>query len=359
MLFRGGNLMDIKGIIHGVDGKIEIYDSRLICKKHWFDWRRLRFCKSSKIFEYSAIKQIHFSMPTSFCRGYIELVTDNQDEYADIKHGIAPFRGCVDENAITISAGSDVEMKNLREYYHLILDLKDANRLSMKRQNEIDTKMSRFVHSDRWVRPISRDDAQDYKTKDAYFENINQRLTPISASYTPNSNEEGIYSRFSKNQLTPFAVFSSKVVGVSYYQANFEKLIRALKATNLIEQNIRYYDLGVRRYYSGSRIYEFDLHQDFGNMVLEHEVNNPYDPNAIKVMIYAGNDRAYFIGYIPRNLTYLVAPIIDDPDFASKYYTHYYIGGGNYKCLGFGDHKTCPIYRRHINYFAHLEIIKF
>ncbi|WP_164507281.1 HIRAN domain-containing protein [Companilactobacillus furfuricola] len=349
--------MDAKGIIHGVDGDIEIYGSRLICVKRWFDWHQMRFCRASKVFEYSEIRQICLLMPTAFSRGCIEVITDLEQGIFD--RGILAFRDSTADNVITIFGYTKSQRENVRRLYHLILDLKSDYESSVKKQMDIDGKMSDSLHPDRWIEPISLVGVKSGKANDSCFENINQRVTPISASYTPNSGEKGIYSKFSKSQLTPFAVFSSKVVGVSYYQENFEKLIRALKATNLIEQNVRYYDSGVRRYYSGSRIYEFNLHQDFGNMVLEHEPDNPHDANAIKVMIYADNDRAYFIGYIPRDLTHIVAPIIDDPDFARKYYTHYFIGGGNYKRLGFGDRATGPIYRRHINYFAHLEIIKY
>lgn len=350
--------MIVKGSIPCAGGRIEIYDSKLVCVKRRFNWHQMCFSRSTKTFEYSKIEKIDFLMPTFFHRGYLKFVMYSKTNYDDNDRDTSLADDCSNNDVITLSRCTKTMGKTVCEGYHLILELKATNDLSMKKRKKADDKMFRAIHPDRWARPISQTAAESFKLNDDRFENINQRLTPISASYTTDPTKKYLESEFFKKQKTPFSIFSTKVVGISYYQENIEKMIRALKATNLIEPNIRYYDPQVWRYYSGSKIYEFNKYQDFGNMVLEPEPANIYDGNAIKVMIYGGNDREYFIGYIPRDITYKVAPIIDDPGFFNKYYIHYYISGGDYKYLSFQRGENMVI-KGHSNYFAYLQIIKY
>lgn len=317
--------MNIKGIVPCAGGRIEIYDSKVILVKRKFDWHRLRFFEVRKTFEYSEISNINFLMPTFFRSGFIEFVTHQTNAIAE------KSRNFTSDNLIKLSCCSKARGEFVCSLYHLILDLKAAEELSINDQGR----------------------------EDDGLENVDQSLTSMTSAHPSDSAVAWeIDPKYSRNQLAPFTAFSTRVAGIYYYQDNVKQLISNLEAENLIEPNIFYPDGQVWKYYSGSRIYEFDLHQ-VGEMVLEHEPGNLYDSHAIRVTIHADDGRSYFIGYIPRDLTNKVAPIIDDPEFSKKFFIHYSIGGGNYKYLDLCDSETISLFRGHTNYYAHLQIIKY
>ena len=47
------------------------------------------------------------------------------------------------------------------------------------------------------------------------------------------------------------------------------------------------------------------------NVTLEREVTNAYDQNAVKVNVHVGSGASYHLGYIPKDLAAVVAPILD------------------------------------------------
>jgi len=47
------------------------------------------------------------------------------------------------------------------------------------------------------------------------------------------------------------------------------------------------------------------------NVSLERDGNNTYDANAIRVMVNVGNGAQYQLGFIPKDLAALLAPLLD------------------------------------------------
>ena len=47
------------------------------------------------------------------------------------------------------------------------------------------------------------------------------------------------------------------------------------------------------------------------NVTLEREAGNEYDPNAVKVNVSVGSGAAYHLGYIPKDLAAILAPLLD------------------------------------------------
>ena len=47
------------------------------------------------------------------------------------------------------------------------------------------------------------------------------------------------------------------------------------------------------------------------NVALEREAGNAYDPNAVKVNVSVGSGAAYHLGYIPKDLAAVLAPLLD------------------------------------------------
>ena len=47
------------------------------------------------------------------------------------------------------------------------------------------------------------------------------------------------------------------------------------------------------------------------NVAFEREANNAYDVNAIKVMVHVGSGDKYHLGFLPKDLAALLAPIMD------------------------------------------------
>ena len=47
------------------------------------------------------------------------------------------------------------------------------------------------------------------------------------------------------------------------------------------------------------------------NISLEREAGNTFDKNAVKVNISVGNGKDYHLGYIPKDLAALIAPLLD------------------------------------------------
>ena len=50
---------------------------------------------------------------------------------------------------------------------------------------------------------------------------------------------------------------------------------------------------------------------DMINVTLEREANNAYDVNAIKVLVHVGSGDKYHLGFLPKDLAALLAPILD------------------------------------------------
>ena len=46
-------------------------------------------------------------------------------------------------------------------------------------------------------------------------------------------------------------------------------------------------------------------------MTLEREADNTYDTNAVKVLVNVGDGDKYNMGYIPRDLAAILAPVLD------------------------------------------------
>ena len=47
------------------------------------------------------------------------------------------------------------------------------------------------------------------------------------------------------------------------------------------------------------------------NVALEREAGNAHDPNAVKVNVSVADGRAYHLGYIPKDLAAVLAPLLD------------------------------------------------
>ena len=47
------------------------------------------------------------------------------------------------------------------------------------------------------------------------------------------------------------------------------------------------------------------------NVSLEREQGNPHDTDAVKVNVSVGNGKGYHLGYVPRELASLIAPLLD------------------------------------------------
>lgn len=47
------------------------------------------------------------------------------------------------------------------------------------------------------------------------------------------------------------------------------------------------------------------------NVTLERETSNAYDANAVRVMVNVGSGGKYHLGFIPRDLAALIAPLLD------------------------------------------------
>jgi hypothetical protein len=47
------------------------------------------------------------------------------------------------------------------------------------------------------------------------------------------------------------------------------------------------------------------------NITLERDADNTYDVNAVKVMVNVNSSRRYHLGFIPRDLAALLAPLLD------------------------------------------------
>jgi len=47
------------------------------------------------------------------------------------------------------------------------------------------------------------------------------------------------------------------------------------------------------------------------NVTLQHEADNAYDVNAIHVMVNVGSGAHYHLGFLPRDLAELLAPLLD------------------------------------------------
>jgi len=48
------------------------------------------------------------------------------------------------------------------------------------------------------------------------------------------------------------------------------------------------------------------------SVTLEREASNQYDANAVKVMVSVGNGGCYHLGFMPRELASLLAPVMDN-----------------------------------------------
>ena len=47
------------------------------------------------------------------------------------------------------------------------------------------------------------------------------------------------------------------------------------------------------------------------NVTLQHEADNAYDVNAIRVLVNVGSGAQYHLGFLPKDLASLLAPILD------------------------------------------------
>jgi hypothetical protein len=47
------------------------------------------------------------------------------------------------------------------------------------------------------------------------------------------------------------------------------------------------------------------------NVTLERDADNTYNANAVKVMVNVNNGSRYHLGFIPRDLAALLAPLLD------------------------------------------------
>lgn len=70
------------------------------------------------------------------------------------------------------------------------------------------------------------------------------------------------------------------------------------------------------------------------NVTLERESCNAYDANAVKVMVSVGTGNKYNLGYIPKDLATLLAPLLDKGiEIASRFIS---VTGGQEGCETYG-----------------------
>lgn len=134
-----------------------------------------------------------------------------------------------------------------------------------------------------------------------------------------------------------------KVTGISHYVKNIMKLASKNDDFKLSKKDM--IDEGLE----GSRIYEYDF---YGTKVkLEPEPDNPYDPNAVKVLIddlHVGHIKA---GSCKHILNIINQNRIEKIDFE--------IGGGKYKYLRYDDEEDKYfIEKGEIPLYIHLNVIE-
>lgn len=123
-----------------------------------------------------------------------------------------------------------------------------------------------------------------------------------------------------------------KVAGVSYYPKSFDALRETNEDYKLTKRDLPY----------DVRVYEYEY--SYKDISFEDEPTNPYDPNAIKVLI-----DGHHVGYIKKGSTSRFRKLRDMPDFKVEAD----IGGGKYK---YYDSETEKVDRDEIPCFVHLRV---
>ena len=134
-----------------------------------------------------------------------------------------------------------------------------------------------------------------------------------------------------------------KVTGVSHYIDNIKKL-----QVENVDYDYSKKEL-IENGYENERIYQYEFYPV--KVELVPEPDNPYDPNAVKVII--DNE---LVGYIKSGSCKHILKIIAE-DRIEKIDCE--IGGGNYKFIGYDEDEEKYFYDKgELSYFVHLTIIE-
>lgn len=132
-----------------------------------------------------------------------------------------------------------------------------------------------------------------------------------------------------------------KVTGTSHYTGNILEL-----ATENIDYDLSKKEL-VDEGYDNERIYQYNFYPSKTELVPEPD--NPYDPNAVKVIV---DD--VLVGYIKAGSCTHILKVLKEDRIVK---IDCEIGGGNYKYLGYDEDEDKYFLEKYdSNYFVHLSI---
>lgn len=132
-----------------------------------------------------------------------------------------------------------------------------------------------------------------------------------------------------------------KVTGTSHYLDNILGL-----ATENIDYDLSKKEL-VDEGYDNERIYQYNFYPSKTELVPEPD--NPYDPNAVKVMV-----DGVLVGYIKAGSCTHILKVLKEDRIVK---IECEIGGGNYKYLGYDeDEESYYLDKDKTPYFVHLSI---
>lgn len=138
---------------------------------------------------------------------------------------------------------------------------------------------------------------------------------------------------------------------------NYENRLRTL---NKLVKELKEYDEYYKPYdgmtnkeilESYSRVYEIDL-IPFNDIKLEKEDDNPYDKNAIKVLIADQSNEFHHLGYIPKEKCIKVRSLLDKNDVQITAY----VRGGKYKEVDIDDYGNDKVKVFNSNYGINITI---
>lgn len=133
------------------------------------------------------------------------------------------------------------------------------------------------------------------------------------------------------NAVSEGKTYSFKVAGVTHYQLN--QAVEYAINNNLTERYKDYTDEDFRnkKITANNPIYEVNLKDCLANIALIPEPDNPYDKDAIKVVIKI-NDRLFMIGYVPTDWTeHVNSTLIKVKNKWSNMVVSGHVTGGRYK----------------------------
>lgn len=116
--------------------------------------------------------------------------------------------------------------------------------------------------------------------------------------------------------LKPIARKETHVAGTKHHKQECDDFFKQLKTSGKLFKNADYGMTKKNMIDNGEydEVFEYEPVDVFYR--LEHEADNEYDSNAIKVSVSIDNENYYFVGYIPKKINTDVLSIIDIAHFS-------------------------------------------